>query len=80
MVAVAVGANHTIAVKTDGTLWTWGINYCGQLGDGTTTHRNIPTCVGVDSKWKSVAAGWDNSIALKTDGSLWAWDIIVTVN
>ena len=57
------------AVKTDGTLWAWGCNNCGQLGDGTTIIKSIPTQIGSETTW--VSAG--PSMALKTDGSLWTW-------
>jgi len=66
------GGNHTIAIKTDGSLWAWGYNEYGQLGDGTTTSRNTPTRIGTDTNWKSVSGG-NHTIAIKTDGSLWAW-------
>jgi hypothetical protein len=44
--AIAAGYRHTIALKTDGSLYTWGWNYSGQLGDGTTVSRTIPTLIG----------------------------------
>jgi alpha-tubulin suppressor-like RCC1 family protein len=47
--AVDAGNNHSIALKTDGTLWAWGYNNWGQLGDGTTTSKNIPTQVGTEA-------------------------------
>ena len=64
---------HTVAVKTDGTLWAWGYNGAGQLGDGTTTDRSSPVQVGTDTNWASVAAGDLHTVAVKTDGTLWAW-------
>ncbi len=64
---------HTIAVKTDGTLWTWGSNTRGQLGDGTNISRNYPVQIGADTDWKTVAAGFDHSIAIKNNGTLWGW-------
>ncbi|WP_316636145.1 leucine-rich repeat domain-containing protein [uncultured Flavobacterium sp.] len=69
----AAGYNHTIAVRTDGTLWTWGSNDQGQLGNSTPTTINIPTKIGIANDWKTVAAGWAHTVALKADGSLWAW-------
>ena len=72
--SVTLGSNHqTLAIKTDGTLWTWGRNINGQLGDGTNINKNSPTKIGNDNDWKYVAAGRQHSIAIKTDGTLWAW-------
>jgi alpha-tubulin suppressor-like RCC1 family protein len=63
---------HTIAVKTDGTLWAWGYNLSGQLGDGTTTQRNSPVQIG-SATWSQAAVGGAYTIAVKTDGTLWGW-------
>jgi len=71
VVAVAIGWNHTAVIKTDGSLWTWGWNHRGQLGDGTTTDRRLPEKV-MDSV-VAVAAGSWFTLALKADGSLWGW-------
>ncbi len=71
--AVSVGGAHFVALKTDGTLWTWGANRHGQLGDGTTTPRNVPVQVGRDTDWTNVSAGASHTVALKRDGVLWAW-------
>jgi len=75
---VSAGANHTVAIKTDGSLWAWGDNRYGQLGDGTWSSIgetiNSPTRVGTDNNWASISAGFNNrTVAIKTDGSLWAW-------
>jgi len=70
---VAGGRSHTSAIKTDGTLWTWGGNFGGQLGDNTTTQRNTPvTTFAGGTNWKQVAGGYI-SAAIKTDGTLWTW-------
>jgi alpha-tubulin suppressor-like RCC1 family protein len=61
------------AIKTDGTLWTWGYNDHGRLGDGTTTNRSSPgTTAGGGTNWKEVGGGVC-SMAIKTDGTLWTW-------
>jgi alpha-tubulin suppressor-like RCC1 family protein len=69
--AASAGGNHTLALKTDGSLWAWGNNDSGQLGDGTITARSTPVRVLDDVR--AVAAGTRHTLALKTDGSLWAW-------
>jgi len=71
--SVSVGATHTVAIRTDGSLWAWGMNWSGELGDGTTTIRLVPVRVGTDTNWVSVSAGRDYTMAIRTDGSLWAW-------
>lgn len=70
---IAAGDGHTIALKNDGTLWAWGNNFSGQLGNGTSFDRNTPTKIGSDSNWLSIATGMHFTIALKKDGTLWAW-------
>ena len=72
--SIACGYNHTLALKTDGTLWSWGNNYYGQLGVNDITSRNTPvtTLLG-GTNWKSIASGYVHTVALKTDGSLWSW-------
>lgn len=70
---IACGYAHTIATKTDGTLWSWGKNQYGQLGDGTATHRSSPVQVGALTTWSKVAAATSFSLAVKTNGTLWAW-------
>jgi len=70
---VSAGQYHTVAIQTDGTLWAWGCNEFGQVGNGTTTNRTSPVKIGTDTNWKSVSAGNDHTVAIKTDGTLWAW-------
>jgi|GEM_PF-647304 len=64
---------HTLALKTDGSLWSWGENTNGELGDGSRTTRNYPLRIGTENNWKIAIAGKRYSIAIKTDGSLWSW-------
>lgn len=71
--SVSDGWNHTIALKTDGTLWAWGNNEYGQLGDNTTVNRSIPTQIGTATNWQAIATGIYHSLAVKTDGTLWFW-------
>ena len=70
---IAADTYHTIALKSDGTLWAWGQNGSGQLGDGTNTDKNAPVQIGTGTNWLSIAAGLYHTIALKSDGTLWAW-------
>ena len=53
-----------MAIKTDGTLWSWGYNNKGQLGDGTTINKSSPVQVGALTTWSSVSAGRLHSLAI----------------
>jgi alpha-tubulin suppressor-like RCC1 family protein len=66
-------ADHTIGIRADGTLWAWGYNNYGQLGDGTITNRSAPVQVGTAANWASAACGGSHTLAVKSDGTLWAW-------
>ena len=63
------------AIKTDGTLWSWGFNTSGQLGLGDATARSSPVQVGALTAWSKVFSGNSNALAIKTDGTLWAWGL-----
>ena len=66
--------SHISAIKTDGSLWTWGLGTSGQLGDNTIITKSTPvTTFAGGNNWKSVAAGGSHTAAIKTDGSLWIW-------
>ncbi len=80
------GARDSIALKSDGTVWTWGINNCvlgygpcGKLGDGTTAERHVPTQVhgpgnvGYLGSITAIMGGEHDNYALKSDGTVWAW-------
>ena len=83
VVAIAAGRDHSVAVKTNGTVWTWGHNHDGQLGDNSaeTTTRLYPVQVLTGaaptltplSGVKMVAASDVHTVALKADGTVWAW-------
>lgn len=73
---VAVGLGHNLAIKTDGTLWSWGLNNVGQIGNGLiepTSFVLSPYQVGTSTDWGTSGTGSHNSFALKTDNMLWAW-------
>jgi alpha-tubulin suppressor-like RCC1 family protein len=63
----------SLAIKTDGTLWSWGYNGYGQLGIGNLTNYSSPKQVGALTTWSSVTAGYNQTLAIKTDGTLWGW-------
>jgi alpha-tubulin suppressor-like RCC1 family protein len=72
-IAVSAGGTHTVALKSDATLFAWGSNRWGQLGDGTTTDKLVPTLSGTALTWSSVSAGEFHTAAIRPDGTLWAW-------
>jgi alpha-tubulin suppressor-like RCC1 family protein len=76
-VSVSAGRFHTVGVKSDGSLYTWGDNKYGQLGDGTLVSKASPTRIESDSDWLSVSAGPSFTLALKKNGSLYAWGAIM---
>jgi alpha-tubulin suppressor-like RCC1 family protein len=74
VVGVSAGSSHTCAVKNDGSLWCWGLNRMGMIGDGTKTDRNIPVQVmSLGTAVASVSAGRYGTCARKTDDTLWCW-------
>jgi len=70
---VSAGYDFSLAVKTNGTLWSWGNAASGQLGLGNQSTKSSPNQIGALTDWLSVAAGYFWSLATKTDGTLWAW-------
>ena len=71
--AMAAGFNFSLSVRTNSTVWAWGRNSSGQLGDGTTNQRLIPVAVSGLTQVVAVAAGLEHGLALRTDGTVWAW-------
>lgn len=72
-VKISIGAQHTAAIKSDGTLWTWGYNSVGQLGINNALSRSSPVQVGALTNWRQVSCGDSHTMAIKSDGSLWGW-------
>jgi len=68
------GNSHTIALRDDGTVWTYGDNkYYGQLGDGTWIDKNIPTLVALPRDVVAIASGPYHCLVLRSDGTVWGW-------
>jgi len=83
-VCISAGDDHNLALKSDGTIWAWGANYRGQLGDGnkgmkftngTLNLQDQPVHTVQGNDWVQVEAGSVCSYALKRDGTLWAWGL-----
>lgn len=72
---IASGLYHSIAIANDGTLWSWGFNNSGQLGDGTIVDKNVPTQIGTDTDWIAIGTGYYHSFGIKSNGTLWAWGL-----
>jgi alpha-tubulin suppressor-like RCC1 family protein len=70
---ISTSAYHTLALTSDGSVWSWGMNLFGQLGDGTTFDRGAPVRVNGLSNIIAVAAGNFHSLALDRNGNVWAW-------
>lgn len=78
VVAADAGYAHSIALKSDGTVWAWGYNASGQVGDSSSITRLAPVRVTPAAPvfpltFKAVSAGVDHSLALRNDGTVWAW-------
>jgi len=72
--AIAAGAQHTLALKRDGTVWSWGLNPNSALGNGTAAAFCFEPKVVLNlSGVSAIFAGGNSSMAIKTDGTLWAW-------
>ena len=73
MLEIKAGNSYSAVLKSDGTVWMWGYNNRGQLGNGTTTDSDTPAAVTGLSNVEHIAAGKEHMVALKTDGTVWAW-------
>jgi len=70
---LAAGLEYSLAVAADGTVWAWGNNSGGQLGDGTTTWGFAPVQVKGMNDVIAIASGFGHTLALRSDGTVWAW-------
>ncbi|OHB99996.1 MAG: hypothetical protein A3G70_03465 [Planctomycetes bacterium RIFCSPLOWO2_12_FULL_39_13] len=73
IVSISAGFNHSLALKQDGTVWAWGSNYYGHLGNGTFNNSNVPVQVKNLDGVIAISAGTEYSLVLKSDGTVWAW-------
>ena len=71
--AVSAGTGHALALRTDHSLWAWGYNHYGELGNNTTTDSTTPIQIDTGERYGAIAAGYFYSLAIKLDGSLMAW-------
>ncbi|GAA3448198.1 PASTA domain-containing protein [Dactylosporangium matsuzakiense] len=72
--AVSAGASHSLALRSDGTVWAWGSNTQGELGDGSTTERHLPVLVqGLPAGMTAIDAGTGASGATDATQALWSW-------
>lgn len=72
---LVAGSNHSLALLNNGSLWAWGNNARGQLGDSSTTDKDNPVRIGTENNWASITAGSGFTHGIKTDGTLWGWGI-----
>ena len=71
---VSAGCEHTLGVRTNGTIWAWGAGDSGRLGNNCDSNRSSPVSViGGFTDWSQVAAGFRSSFGLRTNGTIWAW-------
>ncbi|OJU47861.1 MAG: hypothetical protein BGN96_05740 [Bacteroidales bacterium 45-6] len=71
---VSAGGNHSAGIRTDGTLWTWGYNLYGQLGNGNNSTSTTPVKIS-NYTWKQISTGTYFTLAIRDDGTLWAWGV-----
>ncbi|MGD9972971.1 MAG: PQQ-binding-like beta-propeller repeat protein, partial [Desulfatirhabdiaceae bacterium] len=80
VIAISAGGHHSLALKSDGTVWAWGSNGGGQIGDGTNQDRFEPVRVIDLPKAIAIAAGMDFSAAVTEDGNVWTWGYVSSVS
>jgi alpha-tubulin suppressor-like RCC1 family protein len=71
---VSAGGSHSLGLRTNGSIWSWGVNIAGRLGDNTVINRSSPvSVVGNFTDWCQVSAGTNHSLGIRINGTLWAW-------
>ena len=70
---ISAGERHSLSICTDSTVMSWGWNYYGQLGDGTTSQKITPVQVSGLTEIIAISGGYSHTMALKNDGTVWAW-------
>jgi alpha-tubulin suppressor-like RCC1 family protein len=74
VIEIAAAGDHSLALKTDGRVWSWGFNNSGQLGNGTTVKGYVPAAVMLPAgSFVGIQGGSTHSLALKSDGTMWTW-------
>ena len=73
--SISVGYYHSMAIDSEGNLWTWGYNGNGQLGDGTTTNKTSPVQIKQGTKFTQVSASKEHGMVIDSEGNLWAWGV-----
>lgn len=73
IIAVSAGDYFSVALRKDGTVWTWGSNTSGQLGNGSSNSSDTPVQVSGLTGVTAISAGTTHCLALKSDGTVWAW-------
>jgi len=71
--SIAANGDHSCAIRDDNSLWCWGSNATGQIGNGSTENALIPTLIASDTAWDKISLGTDHSCGIKNNGSLWCW-------
>ncbi|MBM2615450.1 hypothetical protein JIG36_07710 [Actinoplanes sp. LDG1-06] len=71
--SVGLGADHSCALKSNGTLWCWGTGWNGRLGNGLTTDKYVPTQALGSSAWRKVSGGKPSTCGVRNDNSVWCW-------
>ncbi|WP_416292522.1 OmpL47-type beta-barrel domain-containing protein [Paenibacillus illinoisensis] len=70
---MAGGQSHSYALKSDGSVWSWGVNMSGQLGSDKIYSSKVPVQIPNLNSIISITSGTDYGLALKSDGTVWAW-------